>query len=207
MQIHVLIPTLERIVEAACRSNANRFGYGIWTHHIVPVVGYGRWLAPQLGADADVVTIAALLHDYANIVQPTANDDDHHERGAQVAACLLRSLGYPAASTALVAQCIVQHRGSVPVPRTTPEAVCLASADAMAHIDQVPSLLALAYVQFGMEIDAGMAWVRAKLERSWHKLCPLAQDHMYDSYRAALRVLSAPSRPLAFVVAEAAVVG
>ena len=74
--------------------------------------------------------------------------------------------------------------------RITPEAICLASADAMAHIDQVPSLLYLVFVQMKMGIDEGTAWVREKLERSWGKLCPEARGMMQEKYEAAQKLLA-----------------
>lgn len=65
--MNLLISELERIVEAACASETNMFGYGIWTHHVTRVVEHGQRLADLCGADAEIVVIAALLHDYASI--------------------------------------------------------------------------------------------------------------------------------------------
>ncbi len=183
-----MLSTLRYMVEAACRDEGNRFGYGIWTHHIVWVVDYGQLLAAKLGADPEVVEIAALLHDYASI-KGLASNEDHHVAGAHEAERILKGLDYPAAKMHAVVSCILSHRGSVTLARTTPEAICLASADAMAHIRQVPSLLFLTYVQLGMSIDEGTAWVRAKLERSWHKMCPEAQTLIRDRYIAAQSML------------------
>ena len=101
-----MIAEIASIVEKACAQETNIFGYGIWTHHITQVVQNGNRLARLFGADIEIVEPAALLHDYASI------------------------------------------------------------------IDQVPSLLRLAFVQRHMGIDKGARWVRAKLERSWHKQRP-----------------------------------
>jgi uncharacterized protein len=60
----------------------------------------------------------------------------------------------------------------------------------MAHIEQVPALLELAFVQHGMGIDEGTKWVRAKLERSWNKLHPQVQGIMKEKYEAALITLT-----------------
>ncbi len=86
--------------------------------------------------------------------------------------------------------CIAAHRGSVPSERSSPEAECLANADAVTHLEQVPSLLHLAFVQHGMGIDEGTRWVKAKLERSWKKLSPQVQAMMRDKYEAALKTLT-----------------
>ena len=182
------------IVEKACKKETNIFGYGIWTHHIIYVVQYGRLLAEQLGADAEIVELAALLHDYASI-KNEALYRDHHLHSPLEAERILRDLDYPEEKIHAVKQCIASHRASTGAEQTTPEAICLASADAMAHIDQVPSLLYLAFVRFGMGIDNGTTWVREKLVRSWQKLCPEAREIMKDKYEAALVLLNKVSLP------------
>ena len=175
---------IRAIVEEACKKETNIFGYGIWTHHIVYVVKYGKLLAEQLGADAEIVEFAALLHDYASIKDESLYEN-HHLHSPLEAERILRELDYSEGKIHAVKQCIASHRASIDAERVTPEAVCLASADAMAHIDQVPSLLYLAFVRFGMSIDEGTAWVREKLARSWQKLCPEAQAIMKDTCEAA----------------------
>lgn len=180
--------TLAEIVEQACQAESNIFGYGIWTHHILSVVEYGKQLAAILDADADIVEIAALLHDYASI-KDQAMYKDHHLHGPREAEALLRERGYPPATILAVKACIASHRASTGIKPQTKEAICLASADAMAHIAQLPSLLYLAYVQHQMTIDEGSTWVRNKLQRSWNKLCPEAQAIMREQYEAALTVL------------------
>jgi HD domain len=180
---------IRAIVEEACKKETNIFGYGIWTHHIVYVVQYGKLLAERLEADAETVELAALLHDYASIKDESLYGN-HHLYGPLEAERILRELDYPEEKIHAVKQCIASHRASIDVERVTPEAVCLASADAMAHIDQVPSLLYLAFVRFGMSIDEGTTWVREKLARSWQKLCPEAQAMMKDKYEAALVLLN-----------------
>jgi uncharacterized protein len=179
---------LEKIVEEACRAETNSFGYGIWTHHIVHVVQYGKQLASLLGADGEIVEIAALLHDYASI-KDQALYKDHHLHGPREAERVLQQLGYPQTTIVAVKDCIACHRASTDSERTTKEAICLASADAMAHIDQIPSLLYLAYVQYHLSIDEGRKWVREKVLRSWNKLCPEAKGLMQEKYKAALQVL------------------
>jgi hypothetical protein len=184
MDLPIGTQKIRAIVEEACKRETNIFGYGIWTHHIVYVVKYGRLLAEQLGADEEIVELAALLHDYASIKDESLYGN-HHLHGPLEAERILRELDYPGEKIRAVKQCIASHRASTGVERTTPEAVCLASADAMAHIDQVPSLLYLAFVRFGMGIDNGTTWVLEKLVRSWQKLCPEAKEIMKDRYEAA----------------------
>ncbi|MFQ5602640.1 MAG: HD domain-containing protein [bacterium] len=185
-----IIHELEKMVEAACASEKNIFGYGIWTHHIKQVVKVGRRMASEFEADAEIVEIAALLHDYAGI-KDESQEAEHHLHGPRAAERILRELGYPESKIAAVKHCIAAHRASVPRERRTPEAECLANADAMVHIEQVPSLLHLAFVQLGMGIDEGTAWVRKKLKRTWNKLSPQIQERMRVKYEAALETLTA----------------
>lgn len=183
-----MIKKIERIVEDACKSDSNVFGYGIWTHHIVYVVKYAKQLAERLGADSEVVEIAALLHDYAGIKDHTMVKE-HHIYGAVEAKRILIEFNYPKDRIQNVMDCIITHRGSVPMKRLTQEAECIASADAMTHVYQVPSLLHLAYVTHGMGIEEGKEWVLKKIERSMNKLCPEAKKMVYAHYSKVKEVL------------------
>jgi uncharacterized protein len=178
-----------RIVEDACKRDSNKYGYGIWSHHIVLVVKYAKQLAIELNADQEVVEIAALLHDYAGI-KDSSMTKEHHTHGAVEAERILHELGYPEDKIQLVKECIITHRGSVPMKRTTPEAECIASADAMTHVFQVPSLLHLAYVNHGMGIDEGKEWVLSKIQRSMNKLCPEAREMIQEHYLKVREVLT-----------------
>ncbi len=189
-----VVAELERIVEAACAAPTNVFGYGIWTHHITQVANHGRCFAELRGADAEVVVIAALLHDYASI-RDAALYHEHHVHGPLEAERLLLALAYPPAKIDAVKQCIASHRASIPIAPASLEAQCLADADAMAHIEQVPSLLYLAFVRQGMDIPSGTRWVRAKLERSWRKMSRSAQTMMRAQYLAALQTLTVFEEP------------
>ncbi len=66
-----------RLSKKRARQRATSLGMGCGTHHILSVVEYGKQLAAILGADADIVEIAALLHDYASI-KDSAMYEDHH---------------------------------------------------------------------------------------------------------------------------------
>ena len=183
------VDEIAAIVRTACMRETNIFGYGIWTHHITQVVYYAKLLARLCGGDEEVVELAALLHDYA-AVKDEALYAEHHIHGPAEAEKLLRALGYPADTIEAVKYCIATHRASVPSQRQSIEAQCLADADALAHIEQVPSLMRMVYVQRGLDIDEGTRWVRAKLERSWNKLSPLAQEMIREKYMAVLQTLT-----------------
>ncbi len=184
----LMIEEISRLVEDACARDTNKFGYGIWSHHIVYVVKYAKQLSGILGAEEEVVEIAALLHDYAGI-RDSSLEEEHHIHGAVEADRILKEYGYSPEKIEKVKYCIMSHRGSILSERNSPEAECIASADAMAHISQAVSLLYLAYTKHCMTIDEGKAWVLSKLERSWNKLCPEAKEIVYDDYLCAKKIL------------------
>jgi putative nucleotidyltransferase with HDIG domain len=183
-----LINTISTIVEEQCKSEANMFGYEIWTYHMVSVVKQAKILAKKLGADEEIVEIAALLHDYASVKDKNMYEE-HHIYGAIEAERILRELDYPQEKIELIKDCILCHRGSVRMDQKTKEAVCVASADAMAHIDQVPSLLHLVYHNRKMDVKEGADWVSRKIDRSWNKICPEAQEIMKEKYESAKMIL------------------
>ncbi|MFQ5753188.1 MAG: HD domain-containing protein [bacterium] len=153
------------------------------------VAKIGRRIAAQFHADAEIVEIAALLHDYAS-VKDEALVAEHHLHGPIEAERILSEFGYPRDKIVAVKHCIATHRASVCSERNSPEAECLANADGMVHIEQVPALLHLVFVQRGMSIDEGVAWVRDKLKRTWEKLSPQIQDRMQGKYESALETLT-----------------
>jgi uncharacterized protein len=192
MDRDALIREITAIVEAACAAETNMFGYGIWTHHISQVARNGVRLAGLFGADAEIVEIAALLHDYAS-VKDEALYKEHHIHSQTEAEKILKSFDYPVERIEAVKECIASHRGSVRRERKSPEAECLANADGLTHIEQIPSFMHLAYVQFGMEIDEGAGWVRSKLNRTWNKLDPQVQEMIAEKFVAALLMLTVAS--------------
>ncbi len=187
-----MINKIRNIVEEACLKDSNIFGYGIWTHHITQVARNGKLLAEIFKADLEIVEIAALLHDYAS-VKDRALYKDHHIHGQIEAEKILRNFSYPEEKIEAVKHCIAAHRGSVPMERKSPEAECIANADAVTHIEQVPSLLHSAYVLKKMGIDNGTKWVRYKLERSWNKLNFQVQELIREKYESALKILTIPN--------------
>jgi len=184
-----VIREVQQIVEKACSRDTNVFGYGIWVHHILHVVKIGRKLAKQFGADPEIVEIAALLHDYAGIKDHSLHKE-HHIHGAIEAEKILKDLNYPEQKIEAVKHCIINHKGSAPGKRGTPEAECLASADAIAHIEYVPSLFYLAYAKFDMGIDDGTDWIRKKLNRTWKKINPEIRYLVEEKYNSAINTVS-----------------
>jgi uncharacterized protein len=183
-----MIEKIRKLVEEECKKDSNIFGYEIWTYHILSVVRYAKLLAKKLGADEEIVEVAALLHDYASI-ERRGYYEKHHLFGAKEAEKILKRLNYPQEKIEKVVHCIYTHRAAEAIRRETLEARCVASADAMAHFDQIPSLLYFAFVRFGMSVGDGKRWLRKKLKRSWNKLIPEAKEIIKDRYEASKVIL------------------
>lgn len=183
-----IVEEISIIVEEECKKDTNIYGYGIWTHHIKAVVRNSILLAKEFNADLEVVELAALLHDYASIKNKLFYKE-HHIYGAIEAENLLKTFNYPKEKIELIKNCIISHRGSVIIDKNSNEAKIIASADAMAHIDEIPSLFHLAYTKHKMNIDDGAEWVMNKIDRSWQKLCPEAKELMLYKYNSIKTIL------------------
>jgi uncharacterized protein len=174
---------IKNLVESACKRKTNSAGYGAWTHHIVPVIKYGKILAKKLGANEEIVEIAAILHDYASVLNEKW-DPKHHLKGAELAEKVLPRYHFPRKKIEKIKSCIISHRASQNIIPKTVEARIIATADSMAHFDNVDSLLLLAYFKHKKGIDEGIKWVLAKLNRSWQKLTPEAKQLLKEKYKA-----------------------
>lgn len=192
-----IVPKIRQLVKTAALSPQNKSGYGAWEHHIKVVVKYAKKLAIVYHADAEIVELAALLHDYASLLD--ANNDENHEIiGAQLAFDLLNRYGYPAARIHFVQQCILHHRASRPQLKSSVEELCVAHADAIAHICQVGSLFYLCFTKHHLNIRDSEIWISAKIDRSWHKLSPVAQKMIRSQYLAAQMVLKHKTKLVKF---------
>ncbi len=177
-----LVNHLYSLVEKACCSLHNKFGYSIWQNHVLLVVKYAKLLAQQLRADEEVCEISALLHDYAGILDFNLYED-HHVHSARIAHELLLKLEYPKDKVEHIKHCILSHRASKNIPRKTKEANIIASADAIAHIIAWESLLDLALFEYSYAEPEAKAWVARKLSRSYQKIMPEALLFIEEKYK------------------------
>lgn len=178
---------LENDVKEKCESPNNYFGIGIY-YHIKAVVKNAVLLAEQYHGDAEIVTLAAWLHDYASITDYTYYEE-HHVWGANMAKNLLQQMNYPPEKIELVQKCILNHRGSIIREKSSIEEICVADADAISHFDSIPSLFYLAYVKRGCSIEDGISFVADKLTRSFDKLSDKSKLVYREKYVAALNMI------------------
>ena len=164
-------------VKRRCMLPSNTYGIGAWDHHIKLVYKIATEICYEYGANHDIVALAALLHDIASITD--------HTIGVQIAEDLLSSYPITKEDIELIKKCILNHRGSRLSKKTTPEEICIADADAMAHFYSIPSLLRMVYVEKNMSIDDGAEFVYNKLQRSYNKLSDKGKEIVLPHYQAA----------------------
>lgn len=182
-----IVEVLEKIVLEKCGDENNFFGEGIGCH-IQAVVKNAILLAEKYGADVEVVTIAAWLHDVASITDYKYYEA-HHIWGARMAGELLEKMDYPTPKIELVQKCILNHRGSAVREKCSVEEVCVADADAISHFDNVPALFYLAYVKRGCSLEEGTEFVANKLRRSFAKLSERSKALYQAKYDAVIRTV------------------
>ena len=131
-----ILRNLQQEIYDRCKKETNKFGIGCY-YHIAAVVKNAEILAVKYGADKEVVMIAAWLHDIASITDYSLYDL-HHIHGAEMASDILKKYNYDSKKIYLVQECIRNHRGSISSIKNTPEELCVADADAISHLDNIP---------------------------------------------------------------------
>ena len=175
-------------VKNRCEQPTNAYGIGAWDHHIKIVYELAKKYASEYGADLEIVAIAALLHDIASVTDKSFKEE-HHIIGADIAEQLLLAEKYPIEKIELIKKCILNHRGSRLVDKTSPEEICIADSDAMAHFYSIPSLLSMVYREMGLSIDEGSKFVMDKLDRSYNKMSDKGKVLVKVQYESAKNIL------------------
>lgn len=175
-------------VKNRCMLPSNEYGIGAWDHHIELVYKIAIEICDKYNANYEIVALAALLHDVASVTKKEYTEE-HHIIGAEIAEELLKRYGLEESKINLIKKCILNHRGSRVVKKISPEEICVADSDAMAHFYSVPSLLRMVYVEKNMTIDEGSNFVLEKLERSYNKLSDEGKIIIDNHYQAAKLLL------------------
>ena len=158
-----------------------------WNYHLLPVIKAAIMLAEKYGADTDVVEVAAIFHDYADLLD-FANRENHHILGAELAEGILSQDGFDQAFIDRVKTCIINHRASVVREKFSIEEICVADADAISHLDSVVELICWrAYL--GEDIMKCNDFVKKKIKKSYAKMSKETQKLMKDKYESIMKVL------------------
>jgi len=158
-----------------------------WKHHLMPVINNAIFLAEKYGANKDIVELAAVFHDYANLID-YEDQDNHHIKGAELAKDILIGDGFDEAFVDKVCLCIKTHRASVVFNKFSIEQICVADADAKAHLDNVVELL-LWRGYLKEDIQTANAFVKAKIQRSYAKMSENTKELVKSKYDAIMSIL------------------
>ena len=111
--------TIYEEVKKRCELPTNTYGIGAWDHHIKVVYELAKRYASDYGANLEIVSLAALLHDIASVTNVEFTEE-HHIIGATIAEDLLKKEEYPIDKIELIKKCILNHRGSKLKEKTSP---------------------------------------------------------------------------------------
>ena len=182
-----IVKEVRKFVEDECKKPSSKYGYEPFTFHFTPVAEYAGKLADELGADKEVVLLAAWLHDIGSIVH---GRDDHHITGAKIAEKKLKELEYSEEKIELVKKCILNHRGSTKTKRKSLEEQILAEADTMSNLNNISGIFKAAFVFEKMNQGEAEASVRKKLENKWKQLrFKKSKQMIRPKYEAAMLLL------------------
>ena len=186
-QIRTMVENVRELVK-------NRCGKNDWRYHILPVVHYAKLLAKMYNADEELAELGALLHDIGWITA-IENDPDHEIIGVPIAKEILLQFGYAQEIIDEVTHCVESHRGSKGIAPRTLMAKIIANADAMAHFDDIPGLLRIAFNMVRNDREQAVQWVVDKIERDWKRklTLPEAKEMMQKKY-LAIKLLLDPTR-------------
>ena len=184
-----LIERVRLFVEEECKKPTSHYGYEPFEAHFAFVVKYSQELADKLGADKEVVTLAAWMHDIGSIIH---GREDHHITGARIAEEKLRELGYPEEKINKIKICILNHRGSQEEnnKRDFIEAKIIAEADSLDAFSSLSKhfLTTLVYEKKQTK-EAGIS-VKTKLQNKWNQLeLEESRELIKPKYEAAMLLL------------------
>ena len=181
-----IVEEARKFVEEECKKPTSKYGEQPYENHFVPMHAHAKALAEKLGADAEVVELAAWLHDIGSII---CGRENHHITGAEIAGKKLSELGYSDDKIAKVRECILTHRGSQNMKKESVEAQIIADADAMSSFDNISGIFMAAFVFEKQDQKSAKNTTRQKLENCWNKISAEAKEIVKPKYEAAMLLL------------------
>jgi uncharacterized protein len=183
--------TARALARADCLRAENRFGAAFLEEHLQVVAGYALRLADRLGADREVVELAAWLHDLA-AVRDFSTLPTHAQDGARLASGWLSRQGLPAPRVEAVRRCVASHSAPLAPGAGTVEEVCLSNADVLAQLARPAYWFHYLYGVRGLSREDGLAWFRARATEVWGALAPEARA-LAGAERAAVLGMVGPA--------------
>ena len=182
-----IIEQVRKFVESECKKPSSNYGYDPFLYHFIPVVEYSEKLAGKLGAEKEIVIIAAWLHDIGSIIH---GRKDHHITSAKIAEEKLSEFGYTAEKIEKVRDCIISHRGSQQISPKTLEAKILIEADTLSAFNDITGLFQSALVYEKLSRKEAKDSVKKKLINKWKQLnLDESREIIKSKYKAVMLLL------------------
>ncbi len=149
--------------------------------HVMLVANYGKEVAEDVGADVEIVVLAALFHDIARVWEIDDDPELMNESLKTTREVMIR-YGYSDSKIKEVEQAILHHSCRETLPQTE-EGKVLSTADAMAHfLSEFFLILPVnCWLNATDNFEEYKSWVKRKIERDFHKKI------FYPKYRAKVR--------------------
>lgn len=154
--------------------------YDFWNEHIKRVLNESVKLANKYGADVEIVSLGALLHDIA-LINRVGDKKDHHINGEIIAREVLEDLNYDSVKKERVLKCVYNHRSSKNAESI--EETCVADADILAHFDNIPMLFHSAFVRNKVELNDIKKWLEKTFEKDYNDLSDKTKEAFKNRYR------------------------
>lgn len=159
--------------------------YDFWNNHIKFVVKESLFLADKLGADKEVVEIAAMLHDIA-MMKRVGDKVDHHINGAKIAEEILTKYGVEKQKQQKIIGCVLHHRTSKNAENL--EELCVADGDILAHFSNIPMCFFSAFKLKGYTLN-DMDKLKAWFEKDYNDLSDKSKGEFRDRYENIMQII------------------
>ena len=153
--------------------------YDFWNEHVKYVLDESVKLANEYGANIEIVSLGALLHDIA-LINKVGDKKDHHVNGEIIARKVLDDFGYDPDKKERVLKCVYNHRSSKNAESI--EETCVADADILAHFDNIPMLFYSAFVRSGVELNDIKKWLEDAFEKDFNDLSDKTKEAFKKRY-------------------------
>ena len=176
-----IIKDIEKFVVDKCNEYKNEAedSYDFWNEHIKYVYEESKNLANKYGADFEIVSLGALLHDIA-LVCKVGDRKDHHINGERLAREILEKNNYDSEKKERVLKCVFNHRSSKNA--TSLEELCVADADILAHFDNIPMLFNSAFNRSKVDLNHVREWIRECFEKDYNDLSDKTKELFNERY-------------------------
>ncbi|MFH1509993.1 MAG: HD domain-containing protein [Candidatus Nealsonbacteria bacterium] len=148
--------------------NSSFYTLTIWDH-VSRTAKFAKEFAEKTKCDQFIVEVGGLLHDLG---AAKFGKENHHITGVQEAIIVLLECECPLELIGPITSTIYSHRGSQNIPFETPEAKCVAAADALDHFKNIEELWRVQVEDLKiLELEVYRE-LSEKIERDWEKTVP-----------------------------------